>query len=78
MVIRKISVGPDLKSGAMHYVVGQEVIRGEYKIKSIIKNDEGEFLIYIINDEKEIMAWKHFNRFMPVSVENDISFQGDD
>ena len=26
MIIRKIAVGPDLKSGAMHYVVGQPVL----------------------------------------------------
>ena len=25
MDIRKISVGPDYKSGAMHYIVGQDI-----------------------------------------------------
>ena len=26
--IRKIAVGPDYKGGAMHYVVGQEILKG--------------------------------------------------
>ena len=37
MDIRKISIGPDYKSGAMHYIVGQEVLNGSYKIH-LIKN----------------------------------------
>lgn len=28
MDIRKISIGPDYKSGAMHYIVGQEILGG--------------------------------------------------
>ena len=38
MDIRKISVGPDYKSGAMHYLVGQEVLGGNYVIH-LIKHD---------------------------------------
>ena len=30
--IRKIAVGPDYKSGAMHYIIGQEVLNGNYTI----------------------------------------------
>ena len=32
MDIRKISIGPDYKSGAMHYLVGQPVLGGNYTI----------------------------------------------
>ena len=35
MEIRKISVGPDYKSGAMHYIIGQDVIGGKYSIHHI-------------------------------------------
>ena len=35
MDIRKISIGPDYKSGAMHYLVGQKVLNGEYCIHLI-------------------------------------------
>ena len=50
MDIRKISVGPDYKSGAMHYIVGQPVLNGSYTIHLIKFNVEKEsILIYIIN-----------------------------
>ena len=35
MDIRKISIGADYKSGAMHYIVGQEVLGGKYNIHLI-------------------------------------------
>ena len=35
MDIRKISIGPDYKSGAMHYIVGQPVLGGNYTIHFI-------------------------------------------
>ena len=35
MDIRKISVGSDYKSGAMHYIVGQDVLGGTHKIHLI-------------------------------------------
>ena len=35
MDIRKISVGPDYKSGAMHYIVGQEILGASHKIHLI-------------------------------------------
>ena len=38
MDIRKISIGPDYKSGAMHYLVGQDVLNGTHKIH-LIKYD---------------------------------------
>ncbi len=33
--IRKIAVGPDYKGGAMHYVVGQEILGGSHFIHLI-------------------------------------------
>ena len=33
--IRKISIGPDYKSGAMHYIVGQKVLGDSYEIRHI-------------------------------------------
>ena len=59
MDIRKISVGPDYKSGAMHYIVGQKILGDSNEIH-LIKYDEqeGSLLIYIINIKNEIVLWK--------------------
>ena len=74
MEIRKLSVGPDYKSGAMHYLVGQDVLNNNYKIH-LIKRDEltGFYFIYIIQDNK-IVLWKSFSVTMPVSIEYNIHF----
>tara|TARA_R100000541_G_scaffold2021_4_gene7465 strand:- start:30579 stop:30803 length:225 start_codon:yes stop_codon:yes gene_type:complete len=74
MDIRKISVGPDYKSGAMHYLVGQEVLGGNYVIH-LIKHDlkNQTFFIYIIQKE-EVKLWKSFNQTMPISIEYNINF----
>ena len=74
MDIRKISVGPDYKSGAMHYIVGQSVLNGNYTIHLIkFSKDNNSILIYIQSKE-EIMIWKEFNSVMPVSIEYNINF----
>ena len=50
MDIRKISVGPDYKSGAMHYLVGQDVLGGNYTIHLIQYDSKTSYYnIYIIN-----------------------------
>ena len=72
MDIRKISVGPDYKSGAMHYIVGQSVLNGEYKIH-VIKITDGQLTIWL-ERENEIMLWKSFTESMPVSIEYNINF----
>lgn len=74
MDIRKISIGPDYKSGAMHYIVGQPVLNGSYA-NHLIKFDieKESILIYIINDG-EIVLWKEFTSTMPVSIEYNINF----
>ena len=48
MQIRKISIGPDYKSSAMHYIVGQEILGGSHSI-NLIKEDEqkGSIKIWI-------------------------------
>ncbi|QDP58971.1 MAG: hypothetical protein GOVbin1678_13 [Prokaryotic dsDNA virus sp.] len=75
MEIRKISVGPDYKSGAMHYIVGQEVLNGTYMIH-LIKYDKESMStkLWIINRDNEIILWKEFSPNMPVSLEYNINF----
>lgn len=75
MDIRKISIGPDYKNGAMHYIVGQKVL-GESNEIHLIKQDKdsGEIMIYIINDKSEIVLWKKFSTTVPISVEFNINF----
>jgi hypothetical protein len=74
MDIRKISVGPDYKGSAMHYIVGQRVLGDSNEIH-LIKFDEekNSFKIFIINDKLEVVLWKEFNSTIPVSVEYNIN-----
>jgi len=76
MDIRKISIGPDYKSGGMHYLVGQYVLNGSYTIHLIKFNAEEEaYQIYIEDsNEQEILLWKQFNSTMPISLEYNINF----
>lgn len=75
MEIRKISIGPDYKSGAMHYLVGQSVL-GDSNSIHLIKYDEikKSFKIYIINEKKEVVLWKEFTSTIPISIEYNINF----
>jgi hypothetical protein len=74
MNIRKISIGPDYKSGAMHYLVGQDILGGSHKIHLINQNkDTGGFTVWIEKDT-EIFMWKEFNTMMPISIEYNINF----
>jgi len=74
MDIRKISVGPDYKSGAMHYIVGQKILNNSHTIH-LIKYDETRqsFKIYI-QDKDVVMLWKEFTSCVPVSIEYNINF----
>ena len=47
MDIRKISIGSDYKENAMHYIVGQDVLGGNYKIH-LIQSKETSYKIWII------------------------------
>lgn len=73
MDIRKISVGPDYKSGAMHYIVGQSVLSETNEIH-LIRQNNNSISIYIINKKGEIVLWKEFNSAMPISIEYNIHF----
>lgn len=75
MDIRKISVGPDYKSGAMHYIVGQEVLGSTHTIHLIKYYDETHSIkIWIENDNNEILLWKEFTSNMPIAIEYNINF----
>lgn len=75
MEIRKISVGPDYKGGAMHYIVGQKVLGDSSEICYIKHNTEtNSLLVYIVNDREEVMLWKEFRESVPVSIEFNINF----
>tara|TARA_R110000803_G_scaffold58775_1_gene117003 strand:+ start:390 stop:620 length:231 start_codon:yes stop_codon:yes gene_type:complete len=73
--IRKIAVGPDYKGGAMHYVVGQEILKGTYVVHHIRYDDvQDSFKVWIESAyTKEIVLWKQFVG-MPVSIEYNINF----
>jgi len=74
MDIRKISVGPDYKSGAMHYIVGQVILGGNYKIHLIQFDDESQSIKIWIEQGDEILLWKEFTEMMPISIEYNINF----
>jgi hypothetical protein len=74
MDIRKISIGPDYKSGAMHYIVGQAVLNGSYTIHLIKFEEESDSILIYIQKNDEILLWKEFTSMMPVSIEYNINF----
>ncbi len=74
MDIRKISIGPDYKSGAMHYIVGQYVLNGQYKIHLIKCDSETKHVKLWIEQENKVFLWKEFNSNMPISIEYNINF----
>ena len=74
MIIRKISVGPDYKSGAMHYIVGQSVLNGDYTIDTIRQNSKTDCFEIWIKKNEEVVLWKEFTSTVPVSIENNINF----
>jgi len=74
MDIRKISIGPDYKSGAMHYIVGQEILNGTHKIHLIRYDSEKESIKIWIESNDEVVLWKEFTHTMPVSIEYNINF----
>jgi len=75
MDIRKISVGPDYKSGAMHYIVGQEILNGTHSIHLIMYDLNTESIkIWIESNKEEVLLWKEFTGTMPISIEYNINF----
>lgn len=75
MDIRKISVGPDYKNGAMHYIVGQKILGESNEIHRIRYNNERQSIqIFIINKKEEVVLWKEFTQSIPISIEFNIDF----
>jgi hypothetical protein len=70
-LVRKISIGKDYKTDAMHYSVGQEVYGGH--IISNIIEEEDKYSIYIKKNE-EVVPWKDFNKNMAISVEYNLDY----
>ena len=74
MDIRKISVGPDYKSGAIHYILGQEILNGKYFIHLIQQDSKTSSIKVWIQQKDEVILWKEFNSRVPVSIEYNINF----
>ena len=73
-VIRKISIGPDYKSGAMHYIVGQSILNSYHIIHLIKFNKTNSIEIWIESDYDEVILWKEFSETVPISIEYKINF----
>jgi ABC-type ATPase involved in cell division len=74
MDIRKISIGADYKSGAMHYIVGQEVLGGTYVIHLIQQDEDQQSYKIWIEKSEELLLWKEFKMTLPISLEYNINF----
>ena len=72
-VVRKISIGSDYKSDAMHYAVGQQVYRGHEISNILFDEKDNSYNIYIKKGD-EILPWKKFNSNMAISVEYDLQY----
>ena len=70
-LIRKISVGKNYKTDAMHYAVGQEVYGG-HTICDIIE-DNLKYSIFI-KKNNDVLPWKDFNKNMAISVEYNLEY----
>jgi hypothetical protein len=69
MRIRKLSIGSDYKN-AMHYIVGQEVLGGNYVIEQIVEYEDGWGVL--IKADGIILEWKKFVS-VPVTIEYNIN-----
>ena len=70
-LIRKISIGKDYKTDAMHYAVGQEVYGGH--IICDILEDKNKYSIFI-KKNNDILPWKDFNKNMAIAVEFNLEY----
>ena len=64
MDIRKISIGADYKSSAMHYIAGQEVLGGNYNIHLIQKDISLDSYKIWIEKDNEIILWKELVHYI--------------
>ncbi len=72
-IIRKISIGSDYKSDAMHYSVGQQVYGGHEITYIVFDSEDSSYNIHIKKNE-EVLPWKKFNSNMAISVEYDLEY----
>jgi hypothetical protein len=66
--IRKISIGADYKN-AMHYIVGQYVLGGNYVIEEIVEYDDSFGVM--VKSDGIILEWKRFKN-VPAVIEYNI------
>lgn len=69
MLVRKLSVGSNYKD-AMHYVVGQPVLSGNYTIAEI--NQETDSYSIWVKKDGEVFKWKEIVN-TPVVVEYNLN-----
>ncbi len=72
-VIRKISIGADYKTDAMHYSLAQTVYGGHTISHILFDTEDNSYNIYI-KKNNEILPWKKFNSNMAISVEYDLEY----
>ncbi len=72
-VIRKISIGSDYKTDAMHYSLGQSVYGGHTISHIPSDKTDNSYNIYI-KKRDEVLPWKKFNSNMAISVEYDLEY----
>ena len=72
-IIRKISIGSDYKTDAMHYSIGQSVY-GCHTISHILSDKEDNSYNIFIKKRDEVLPWKKFNCNMAISVEYDLEY----
>ena len=72
-VVRKISIGSDYKTDAMHYSVGQSVYGGHI-ISHILADQKDNSYNIFIKKRDEVLPWKKFNSNMAISVEYDLEY----
>jgi hypothetical protein len=72
-VIRKISIGSDYKTDAMHYSLGQSVYGGHIISHILSDKTDNSYNIYI-KKRDEVLPWKKFNSNMAISVEYDLEY----
>lgn len=81
MIIRKVSIGPDLKS-AMHYSVGQSFniiesdVREEVVVSLILVNNASDYIDIYAKKKKtnEVYVWKSVSKNTPHTFEHDLNF----
>tara|TARA_R110000803_G_scaffold120476_1_gene188551 strand:- start:1271 stop:1498 length:228 start_codon:yes stop_codon:yes gene_type:complete len=71
--IRKISIGSDYKSDAMHYATGQTVYGG-HEISHILFSEVDDSYNVYIKKNNEVLPWKKFNSNMAISIEYDLEY----